>query len=88
LEVVLCASSEAAPGRGNGFDALIPFYKDPDEYGPWNGAERHVISFTQSLAQRGEYCGYELFADLLAACLPIRVYGRHNEGLGPMWGGF
>jgi len=38
-----------------GQDAMIRFYKDPDEYKDWTGDDRRVINFTQSMRERGAF---------------------------------
>ena len=69
-----------------GEDAVIRFYKDPEEYKNWNGAIPRVINLTQNLKNRGESCGYEIFEQ---ATKPFwrKVYGPHNENLGKIFGG-
>jgi hypothetical protein len=41
-----------------GEDALIRFYKDPDEWKGWNGSEPTVIQVTQHLRQRDPYTNW------------------------------
>lgn len=41
-----------------GEDALIRFYKDPDEYGGWTGEDPIVINITQHLRQRDPYTNW------------------------------
>ena len=70
-----------------GEDAVIRFYKDPDEYKDWNGETPQVINVTQSLKYRGAFCGYEHFMQATDG-FPRKVYGPHNENLGDIFGGF
>jgi hypothetical protein len=35
-----------------GHDAIIRFYKDPDEYGPWTPEEAAILCFGNSLLRR------------------------------------
>lgn len=44
---------EHIPGHA-GYDALIRFYVDPDEWQGWTGEDAHVINITQRLFQRGQ----------------------------------
>jgi len=66
-----------------GCDALIRFYKDPDEYGPWNGDQNFVISLAQSMQQRGSFCNYHTFEEATRP-FPRKLFGPGNEqsGLG------
>lgn len=59
-----------------GSDALIRFYKDPNNYGEWNGKEKRVISFAQSMKQRGSACNFEFFEET------TRPFNRHLFGPG------
>ena len=70
-----------------GEDAVIRFYKDPDEYKDWNGAIPEVINVTQDLKRRAAFCGYEHFMQATEG-FPRKVYGPHNENLGEVFGGF
>jgi len=70
-----------------GEDAMIRFYKDPNEYGGWNGANPQVINVTQNLRDRAAFCGYEHFMRATEG-FPRKVYGPHNENLGDIFGGF
>ncbi len=58
LEIVRYSPKERnIPGYA-GEDALIRFYKDPDEWNGWTGHVPAVINFTQGLAQRDPYTNY------------------------------
>jgi glycosyltransferase involved in cell wall biosynthesis len=53
LQVVRYSPKEAnIPGYA-GADALIRFYKDPEEWHGWTGTQETVINITQHLMQRG-----------------------------------
>ena len=69
-----------------GEDAIIRFYKDPEEFKDWNGVIPRVINITQNLKNRAQFCGYDVFEE---ATKPFRreVYGPHNENLGKIFGG-
>jgi len=56
LERVAYSPKEAnIPGHA-GYDALIRFYADPDEWGSWTGEDQVVINITQRMFQRGSAC--------------------------------
>jgi len=62
-----------------GSDALIRFYKDPDDYKDWTGETRQVITFAQSMKQRDVACNFTLF-ELVTRPFPRKLYGPGNEG--------
>ena len=54
LERVAYSPMEAnIPGHA-GYDALIRFWVDPEEWGMWNGQTEEVINVTQNLFHRGQ----------------------------------
>lgn len=69
-----------------GENAMIRFYKDPEEFKGWTGEENTVINFTQSLKKRGDHCGYLTFMKGTEG-LNRKVYGPGNEDLGAINGG-
>lgn len=69
-----------------GSDALIRFPKDPDELKDWDGSDKTVINFTQSLKGRRNFCHYDHLMEL-ASGYPTKFYGSGNEDLGNMSGG-
>jgi hypothetical protein len=81
LEIVRYSPKERnIPGYA-GEDALIRFYKDPDEYGGWTGEEPVVINITQHLAQRHPYTNYE-FWDQATQGLNRMPLGPGSEVIG------
>lgn len=91
LQIVRYSPYEESIRRNVGTDAVIRFYKDPTEYDGWHGGLEsdkpgEIINFTQSLYQRGRFCGYETIR-ALSIGLPIKVYGPGNEPLGDINGG-
>lgn len=86
LEIVRYAITEQTIPRNIGADAVIRFYKDPEEFGNWNGAQSRVINFTQSMKQRAKYCGYDVFMNVTEG-IDRRVYGPSNEDMGEINGG-
>ena len=61
LERVAYSPKEAALPFYSGHDAVIRFYKDPDEWTGWRGDEPFVLNITQGLFQRGSACNPEWF---------------------------
>jgi len=69
-----------------GHDAIIRFYKDPDEWGNWNGRNNRVINVTQSMKKRAAFCGYNIFK-VATSGYNRKLYGPENEDTGKLWGG-
>lgn len=86
LEIVRYSHAEQTIAGNAGTDAVIRFYKDPQEFDGWNGKRKHVVNFTQSLKQRGPFTGYEIMSEVFKG-LPAKVYGPGNEDLGLLSGG-
>ncbi|EJW11035.1 hypothetical protein A33M_3646 [Rhodovulum sp. PH10] len=61
-------------------DAVVYFGKEPDEYGPWSGADRRVLTFyngtdrADAIPKAGEYAA-------IVEGFPADLYGRANDGL-------
>jgi hypothetical protein len=70
-----------------GSDALIRFYKDPEEFKNWNGNNEEVITFAQNMQARGEFCNTNLYSQVVQG-LPAKIYGPKNEAFGVLNGGF
>lgn len=68
-----------------GSDALIQFYKDPEEWSGWTGHERRVINLSQSLKGRS-LCHYDQIMQAIEG-FPALIYGVGNTDLGPLDGG-
>jgi len=73
------------PGYVGG-DALIRFYKDPDEYKDWNGRVRQVITVAQSMKKRDQFLKFHVFEKVTRG-FPRRLYGHANDDVGDLWGG-
>ena len=81
LQIVRYSPKERnIPGYA-GEDALIRFYKDPDEWGGWTGEKTVVINVTQHLAQRDPYTNYG-FWEAATEGLPRMPLGPGSEVLG------
>ncbi len=86
LEVVRYCRRENDIQDNIGCDSIIHFYKDPNEFGNWNGLNIEVITFAQNMRGRGENCNYAAFEEL-ATPFNSHVYGPKNED-SPFNGGF
>lgn len=64
-----------------GANAIIPFYKDPEEWKGWIGHEKRIINFTQTLLGRRQFCHYDAAIRILSG-FPALIYGSGNEDLG------
>lgn len=81
LQIVRYSPKEAAIPEYAGADALIRFYKDPEEWKGWVGDEDIVINITQHLMQRGDSTNY-LFWDLATHGLPSKALGPGSTAIG------
>jgi len=86
MKIVRYSPMERAIPGYIGEDAVIRFYKDPDEFQDWNGAIPAVINVTQNLKNRAAFCGYEYFLQATEG-FSRKVYGPCNENLGSLFGG-
>lgn len=84
LEIVRYSPKESSIQGFAGGDALIRFYKDPDEYGPWNGQDKKVVTFAQSMKQRGEACNFDVF-ERATRDVPRALFGPNNDEIGEDW---
>lgn len=80
IEIVRYSPKEATIPGFLGQDALIRFYKDPDDYGPWRGDNNRIITFAQSMKQRGPACNFSFFDDVTQP-FARHLFGPGNEGL-------
>ena len=80
LEIVRYSPQEERIPHFAGQDGLIRFYKDPQDYGNWNGNTERVITFAQHMKQRDSACNYSLFEEATRP-FPRHLFGPGNEGL-------
>jgi hypothetical protein len=80
MEVVRYSPREATTPGFIGQDALIRFYKDPDDYGPWRGDNNRIITFAQSMKSRGPACNFDFFEQVTRP-FPRHLFGPGNGGL-------
>ncbi|HEY8418621.1 MAG TPA: glycosyltransferase [Limnochordales bacterium] len=86
LEVVRHSPRELFIPRNIGADAVIRFYKDPEEFTGWTGHTDEVMCVNQSMPIRAAACNFAAFVTL-AHGFRAHVYGRGNEGAGVYNGG-
>jgi hypothetical protein len=86
LRIVRYSPAERCLANYAGEDALIRFYKDPDEWCGWTGEKPVVVCVSQSMPRRPVECNYGTFLNL-ARGLPFELYGPRNEDAGPVWRG-
>lgn len=85
LKIVRYSPLESGIKGFLGEDAVIRFYKDPDEFKDWNGKDESVMNVTQSMKKRGLFCGYDIFNEVTAG-LNRYVFGPGNDDI-DYWGG-
>ncbi|MFH1547074.1 MAG: glycosyltransferase [bacterium] len=78
LQVVRYSPRECQIPGFIGQDALIRFCKDPADYSSWNGDKEQVITFSQSMQQRGTHCNYALFNEV-TKLFSRKLFGPGNN---------
>lgn len=78
MEVLRYSPYEARIPNNIGQDATIRFYKDPAEFGNYNGATNEIVTFAQSMRSRGSYCNYDVY-ETTTKGLDAHVYGPNND---------
>lgn len=86
LKIVRYSPKEENIPHYAGSDAMIRFYKSPEEFQGWRGDSPFVFNVTQSMKSRGESCNYEFFL-LATNDLPLKVAGPNNENFGDSYAG-
>ncbi len=84
LEIVRYSPAERNIPSYAGENAIIRFYKDPAEFGGWNGSVKQVMTVGQSMRKRGSFCNYNLFHEVTGG--EAALYGSDNEDC-PEWKG-
>lgn len=79
MEIVRYSPRERTIPGCLGQDALIRFYKDPADYGPWRGDNNRIVTFAQSMKDRGPACSYDFFEQVTRP-FPRHLFGPGNEG--------
>lgn len=78
ITLVRYSEKEAGIPGYIGHDAVIRFYKDPDEFKDWNGKDRVIVTFAQGMPIRGAACSYNVF-EAATSGLPRVLYGPQNQ---------
>lgn len=80
MEIVRYSPREKLIPGYIGEDAMIRFYKDPDEYDGWEGSNTQIITISQSMQKNWVASNYNLFH---FACkgFPVKLFGPGNEGV-------
>ena len=86
LKIVRYSPAERTIPNYIGEDAVIRFYKDPDEFKDWNGNTEQVINITQSMPLRRVACNYDMFLKATEG-FPRKLFGTHNETASNINGG-
>lgn len=86
LKIIRYSPKEACIPGYIGSDAMIRFYKDHNELKDWNGSDKSVINFTQSLKGRRHFCHYDHIIETMSG-FQSKVYGTGNDDLGALNGG-
>lgn len=81
MEVVRYSPKEHNIPGFIGEDALIRFYKDPNELQAWTGERKRVITFAQHMKQRNQACNFSFFEQVTSP-FPRHLFGPGNEGVG------
>ena len=80
LEIVRYSPMENNIPGFIGSDALIRFNMDENDYKIWEGSNKRVITFCQSMRQRGDACNFKVFEEVTKV-FPRHLFGPQNEGL-------
>jgi hypothetical protein len=67
-----------------GEDAIIRFYKDPDEFKGWDGCQLTVLNVTQDMIARDDHCNFNFFKDSTEG-VDRMLIGKGSEAAGD-WG--
>lgn len=78
LKIVRYSPRETTIPNYIGQDAVIRFYKDPDEFDDWNGEEEQIITFAQNMKQRDANCNFSFFEQVTRP-FSRGLYGPGNE---------
>ncbi len=82
LEIVRYSPRERTIPGFAGEDALIRFYKDPGEFGAWEGNGGYVLNITQDMIVRGRNTNYQFWEESTRG-FPRILIGKGGEVIGP-----
>ena len=86
LKIIRYSPNEESIPEYCGSDALIRFYKSPEEFRGWTGEETSVLNVSQSMKSRDRFLNFNLFEEVTSS-FPRRILGPGNENFGEQWGG-
>tara|TARA_Y100000310_G_scaffold241139_1_gene245054 strand:- start:9397 stop:10422 length:1026 start_codon:yes stop_codon:yes gene_type:complete len=81
LEIIRYSPMERNIPGFLGQDALIRFYKDPNDYKGWTGEQRRVITFAQHMKDRDQACNFSFFEEVTRD-FPRHLFGPGNGDIG------
>lgn len=64
-----------------GCDAVIPAYKNIDDYLSYIGHEKCVITFANNFKERAEALNYDFFMSVVDGNVPYKIFGVGNENI-------
>jgi hypothetical protein len=80
LKIVRYSPKERTIKGFAGEDALIRFYKDPEEFGHWRGTDKSILSVCQDLKKRPMQNNFHFYQKATSG-FPKKLFGRGNEGI-------
>lgn len=85
LKIVRYSPEERGIANYAGEDAVIRFYKDPEEFQGYTGKIKSILTVAQSMKERNQSCGYEIFHEVTEG-FERSLYGTQskNPDLTPM----
>ncbi len=84
LKIVRYSPREQTIPGFAGADAVIRFYKDPDEFGNWSGELPAVMNISQDMIARDRFCNYQFFEQATRG-FQRTLIGKGSEAAGD-WG--
>ena len=78
IQVVRYSPAEDRIPNNIGADAMIRFYKDPEEWGGWNGGTSAVLNITQDMLNRAKSCNWS-FYEKVTAPFARTLIGKGSE---------
>ncbi|RPJ79463.1 MAG: glycosyltransferase family 1 protein [Alphaproteobacteria bacterium] len=84
VEIVRYSPREKTIPGYAGESACIRFYKDPEEFNNWNGADRQVLNISQDMINRDAFCNFQFFEKATSRYNRMLI-GKGSEAAG-LWG--
>jgi len=80
LKIVRYSPKERTIKGFAGEDALIRFYKDPEEFGHWTGNDPSILTVCHSLKKRPLGNNFHFYQETISG-FPNKLFGRNNEDI-------